>query len=59
MVIIHFRYKNDTEQIKDVLPDILDVGYFGLEVWGGATLDSAMRYLKKTMGKIAIISEYN
>ncbi len=54
----YFATRMTTEQIKDVLPDILDVGYFGLEVWGGATLDSAMRYLKEDpWERLAIISE--
>ena len=34
-----------TEQILRLLPLILDTGVSLLEVWGGATLDSAMRYL--------------
>jgi pyruvate/oxaloacetate carboxyltransferase len=33
------------EQIEEVLPLLLDAHYFGLEVWGGATLDSCMRFL--------------
>lgn len=34
-----------TEQVLRLLPLILDTGIDLLEVWGGATLDSAMRYL--------------
>ena len=34
-----------TEQVLRILPLILDTGVKLLEVWGGATLDSAMRYL--------------
>ena len=34
-----------TEQVLRLLPLILDTGVNLLEVWGGATLDSAMRYL--------------
>jgi len=36
-----------TEQILRVLKPIVDSGFSGMEVWGGATLDSAMRYLKE------------
>ncbi len=34
-----------TDQVMSLLPLILDTGIKLLEVWGGATLDSAMRYL--------------
>ncbi len=34
-----------TEQVLRLLPLVLDSGVKLLEVWGGATLDSAMRYL--------------
>ncbi|NLP05696.1 carboxylase [Candidatus Fermentibacteria bacterium] len=34
-----------TDQILDVMPHILDTGVKTMEVWGGATLDSAMRFL--------------
>ena len=34
-----------TEQVLRILPHILETGVKLLEVWGGATLDSAMRYL--------------
>lgn len=34
-----------TEQVLALLPMVLDTGVQLLEVWGGATLDSAMRYL--------------
>jgi len=33
------------EQVMRLLPMILDTGMRTMEVWGGATLDSAMRYL--------------
>lgn len=36
-----------TEQVLRLLPLILDTGVGLLEVWGGATLDSAMRYLNE------------
>ena len=49
-----------TEQVLRLLPLILDSGVNLLEVWGGATLDSAMRYLGENpftrlqkMGEIA------
>ncbi len=35
-------------QVLDLLPMILDSGVQLLEVWGGATLDSAMRYLNES-----------
>ncbi len=34
-----------TDQILRLMPLILDTGMRTMEVWGGATLDSAMRYL--------------
>ncbi|HPF32581.1 MAG TPA: carboxylase, partial [Candidatus Sabulitectum sp.] len=37
-----------TEQVMNLLPMILDTGVKLLEVWGGATLDSAMRYLNES-----------
>lgn len=36
-----------TEQILRVAKSIAESGFSGMEVWGGATLDSAMRYLKE------------
>ena len=34
-----------TDQVQRLMPLILDTGMKTMEVWGGATLDSAMRYL--------------
>jgi pyruvate carboxylase subunit B len=34
-----------TEQVLDAMPCILETGVKTMEVWGGATLDSAMRFL--------------
>jgi pyruvate carboxylase subunit B len=34
-----------TEDMLDVAPLLDDVGFFSVEVWGGATFDAAMRYL--------------
>ncbi|HQH92784.1 MAG TPA: hypothetical protein PLY71_04360 [Candidatus Fermentibacter daniensis] len=34
-----------TDQVLDAMPLILDCGIKTMEVWGGATLDSAMRFL--------------
>ncbi len=49
------------EQIEEVLPLHLDANYFGLEVWGGATLDSCMRFLNtdpwKRLERIAEITD--
>jgi len=36
-----------TDQVQRLLPLVLDTGIQLLEVWGGATLDSAMRYLNE------------
>ncbi|PIE51322.1 carboxylase [Candidatus Fermentibacteria bacterium] len=36
-----------TAQVIELMPMILDTGVRLLEVWGGATLDSAMRYLSE------------
>lgn len=36
-----------TDQVLDVMPHILDTGVKTMEVWGGATLDSAMRFLSE------------
>ncbi|MCD8350488.1 MAG: pyruvate carboxylase subunit B [Planctomycetaceae bacterium] len=33
------------EQFEAVLSDLDDCGYYSLEVWGGATFDSCLRYL--------------
>lgn len=41
----YFATRMRNEQIEEVLPLLLDANYFGLEVWGGATLDSCMRFL--------------
>jgi pyruvate carboxylase subunit B len=50
-----------TEQIKTVLPLLSQTGYYGLEVWGGATLDSCIRYLNENpwerLDTIASITE--
>lgn len=41
-----------TEQCLRVLPLLNDAGYANLELWGGATLDSCVRFLKRrSMGK--------
>jgi len=37
-----------TEQVLELMPMILDTGVQLLEVWGGATLDSAMRFLNES-----------
>ena len=34
-----------TEDMLDILGDLDNVGYHSLEMWGGATFDSCMRYL--------------
>lgn len=36
-----------TEEILSVLPDIDEIGYYALEVWGGATFDSCLRFLNE------------
>lgn len=41
----YFATRMTTKQIKEVLPYLIEAGYYGLEVWGGATLDSCIRYL--------------
>lgn len=43
----YFATRMTDEQIMHVLPDLIEAGYYGLEVWGGATLDSAMRFLNQ------------
>jgi pyruvate carboxylase subunit B len=43
----YFATRMNDEQIGRVLPLLLEVGYDGLEVWGGATLDSCLRFLKE------------
>ncbi|MBN2039105.1 MAG: carboxylase [Spirochaetes bacterium] len=43
----YFATRMTTDQILSVLPMYMDVGYHALEVWGGATLDSAMRFLNE------------
>ncbi len=35
------------EEFKDILEDLDSAGYFSLEVWGGATFDSCIRYLNE------------
>ncbi|MFH0977569.1 MAG: carboxylase [Spirochaetota bacterium] len=41
----NFATRMNDDQIDRVLPLLLEAGYYGLEVWGGATLDSCMRFL--------------
>jgi len=36
-----------TEDMVDVAPLMDEVGFFSVEVWGGATFDAAMRYLNE------------
>lgn len=36
-----------TDEILKVLPDIDEIGYYALEVWGGATFDSCLRFLNE------------
>lgn len=36
-----------TKEILSVLPELDNVGFYALEVWGGATFDSAIRFLKE------------
>ena len=43
----YFATRMSDEQIEAVLPDLIDSGYYALEVWGGATLDSCMRFLNQ------------
>ncbi|MBN2403394.1 MAG: carboxylase [Spirochaetes bacterium] len=43
----YFATRMTDEQIERVLSLYLDAGYDGLEVWGGATLDSSMRFLNQ------------
>ena len=40
-----FATRMTGEQISRVLYDIVDCGFYDLEVWGGATLDVCLRYL--------------
>jgi len=40
-----------TEDMLDVAPLMDEVGFFSVEVWGGATFDAAMRYLNEDPGK--------
>ncbi len=57
----YFATRMNNDQITRILPLLLEVGYFGLEVWGGATLDSCMRFLNQDpwerLEKIADITE--
>ncbi len=34
-----------TKQIEEVLPLLIEANYYGLEMWGGATLDASIRFL--------------
>ncbi len=43
----YFATRMNISQIERVLPLLLEVGYDGLEVWGGATLDSCLRFLNE------------
>ena len=43
----YFATRMTTDQIERMLPLYLEAGYDGLEVWGGATLDSCMRFLNE------------
>jgi pyruvate carboxylase subunit B len=43
----YFSTRMNYYQIERVLPLLLDAGYYGLEVWGGATLDTCIRFLSE------------
>lgn len=43
--LIATRMKFD--EFKDILDELDNAGYFSLEVWGGATFDSCIRYLNE------------
>jgi pyruvate carboxylase subunit B len=43
----YFATRMNYDQISRVLPLLLDAGYYGLEVWGGATLDTCIRFLNE------------
>ncbi len=43
----YFATRMTDAQIDEVLPDLIDAGYYCLEVWGGATLDSCIRFLNQ------------
>lgn len=36
-----------TSQMIDALADLDDLGFYGLETWGGATIDSCLRFLNE------------
>lgn len=42
-----FATRMTTEEILSVLPDMDNVGYHALEVWGGATFDACLRFLNE------------
>ena len=48
-----------TEQMVPILETMDRAGYFALEVWGGATFDSALRYLDEDpWGRLRIIRKH-
>lgn len=39
-----------TDEFEDILEKMDKIGYHSLECWGGATFDSCLRFLMKTLG---------
>ena len=42
-----FATRMTTEEVLSVVKEIADAGYYALEVWGGATFDSCLRFLNE------------
>ena len=42
-----FATRMTTEEVLSVIKEIADAGYYALEVWGGATFDSCLRFLNE------------
>ena len=41
------------EDMTPILSKMNEVGFYSVECWGGATFDACLRFLRRSMGKIA------
>lgn len=46
-----------TDEIIPILETMDKVGYYSMEVWGGATFDSCIRFLRKSWEKTRLIKK--
>ena len=46
-----FATRMNTEEVVSLAKHLDDAGFYALEVWGGATFDSCLRFLNEDHGK--------